>query len=274
VKKKKTKLEILLSILLAALAMLYIIPFLMMVLGSFKSQAEAAKFDLSLPSKWLFSNYAHVMESGKILSGYINSAIITIPVTFVSLVLGALAGIVISRRNDRICEGLYYYFIFGLTLTLQIASIFFLLKAFHIYGTFFSVICIFISLRIPFTVMTFSSFVKGVPKEIDEAAMIDGCSFGKMVFYVLLPVLKPIAVTNITITAIDVWNNFMIPLFYLGSAKKATVAMAIYSFFGRYNRDWQYVFGALSLAVLPMLVLFVILQKHIVAGMTSGAVKG
>lgn len=219
-KKKKTKLEILLSILLAALAMLYIIPFLMMVLGSFKSQAEAAKFDLSLPSKWLFSNYAHVMESGKILSGYINSAIITIPVTFVSLVLGALAGIVISRRNDRICEGLYYYFIFGLTLTLQIASIFFLLKAFHIYGTFFSVICIFISLRIPFTVMTFSSFVKGVPKEIDEAAMIDGCSFGKMVFYVLLPVLKPIAVTNITITAIDVWNNFMIPLFYLGSAKK------------------------------------------------------
>ena len=88
-KKKKSKLEILLSILLAALAMLYIIPFLMMVLGSFKSQAEAAKFDLSLPSKWLFSNYAHVMESGKILSGYINSAIITIPVTFVSLVLGA-----------------------------------------------------------------------------------------------------------------------------------------------------------------------------------------
>lgn len=271
---KRTKGEWLLSILLAALALVYIVPFLMMVLGSFKSQAEAAAFDLSLPSQWLFSNYTHVLESGKILSGYVNSLIITVPVTLISLVVGALAGIVISRRDDRVCKGLYYYFIFGLTLTLQIASIFFLLKALRIYGTFFSVICIFISLRIPFTVMTFCSFVKGVPKEIDEAAMIDGCNFRQMVFHVLLPVLKPIAVTNITITAIDVWNNFMIPLFYLGSAKKATVAMAIYSFFGRYNRDWQYVFGALSLAVLPMLILFIILQKYIVSGMTSGAVKG
>lgn len=273
-RRKRTKAEWILSIFLAVLALVYIVPFFMMVLGSFKTRAEASAFDLSLPSQWLFSNYTHVLESGKILSGYVNSLIITVPVTLISLVVGALAGIVISRRDDRVCKGLYYYFIFGLTLTLQIASIFFLLKALRIYGTFFSVICIFISLRIPFTVMTFCSFVKGVPKEIDEAAMIDGCNFRQMVFHVLLPVLKPIAVTNITITAIDVWNNFMIPLFYLGSAKKATVAMAIYSFFGRYNRDWQYVFGALSLAVLPMLVLFIILQKYIVSGMTSGAVKG
>ena len=122
--------------------------------------------------------------------------------------------------------------------------------------------------------MTFCSFVKGVPREIDEAAVIDGCNFWQMTLRVLLPILKPIMVTNIVITSIDVWNNFMIPLFYLGSAQKATVSMAIYSFFGRYNRDWQYVFAALMLAVLPMLILFVILQKHIIAGMTSGAVKG
>ena len=113
-----------------------------------------------------------------------------------------------------------------------------------------------------------------MPRDIDEAAIIDGCNFWQMTFRVLFPVLKPIMVTNIVITAIDVWNNFMIPLFYLGSSKKATVAMSIYSFFGRYNRDWQYVFGALTLAVLPMLILFIILQKQIVAGMTSGAVKG
>lgn len=231
-------------------------------------------FNLALPSEWLVSNYTHVLESGKIFSGYINSAIITIPVTVISVLLGAVAGIVISRRNDRLTKGIYYYFIFGLTLTLQIASIFFLLKALNIYGTFFAVICIFVSLRIPFTVMTFCSFVKGVPRELDEAAAIDGCNFWQMFSRILLPVLKPIMVTNIVITSIDVWNNFMIPLFYLGSAKKATVSMAIYSFFGRYNRDWQYVFAALMLAILPMLILFIILQKHIIAGMTSGAVKG
>ena len=272
--RKKSLGKWILFIFMVALAMLYVVPFIMMVLGSFKTQAEASMFNLALPTEWLVSNYVHLLESGKIWMGYLNSAIITIPVTVISILLGSISGIVISRRNDKLSQGIYYYFIFGLTLTLQIASIFFLLQALHIYGTFFSVICIFISLRIPFTVMTFCSFVKGVPREIDEAAVIDGCNFWQMTVKVLFPILKPIMVTNIVITAIDVWNNFMIPLFYLGSAKKATISMAIYSFFGRYNRDWQYVFAALMLVVLPMLLLFIVLQKHIIAGMTAGAVKG
>lgn len=272
--EKMKKSDVVVSVILLIIAAFYVIPIIMMILGSLKNQAQASMFDLSLPTKFLFSNYEHVLESGKILKGYINSLIITVPVTFFSLIFGALAGIVISRRNDKIGNGLYYYFILGLTLTLQIASIFFLLKYINIYGTFISVILIFISLRIPFTIMTFCSFVKGVPKEVDEAALIDGCDFWRMAFLILIPILKPIVVTNITITAIDVWNNFMIPLFYLGSPKKATVPMAIYSFFGRYTRDWQYVFSALTLAVIPMLILFICLQKHIVSGMTSGAVKG
>ena len=272
--KKKHVGKCILFLFMVALALLYVIPFIMMGLGSFKTPAEAARFDLSLPSKWLFSNYTHVLESGKIWLGYLNSIIITVPVTVISVFLGAISGIVISRRNDKMSHGIYYYFIFGLTLTLQIASIFFLLQYLHIYGTFFSVICIFISLRIPFTVMTFCSFVKGVPREIDEASIMDGCNFWQMTIKILFPILKPIMVTNVVITAIDVWNNFMIPLLYLGSAKKSTISMVIYSFFGRYNRDWQYVFAALMLVVLPMLIFFIILQKQIIAGMTSGAVKG
>ena len=114
---------------MVALALVYIVPFLMMGLGSFKNQAEAAKFDLSLPTQWIFSNYTHVLESGKIIPGYVNSLIVTVPVTLISVFLGAISGIVISRRNDRLAHGIYYYFIFGLTLTLQTASIFFLLQA-------------------------------------------------------------------------------------------------------------------------------------------------
>ena len=104
---------------MVALALVYIVPFLMMGLGSFKNQAEAAKFDLSLPTQWIFSNYTHVLESGKIIPGYVNSLIVTVPVTLISVFLGAISGIVISRRNDKLSHGIYYYFIFGLTLTLQ-----------------------------------------------------------------------------------------------------------------------------------------------------------
>ena len=125
--KKKHAGKCILFLFMVALALLYVIPFFMMGLGSFKTQAEAARFDLALPSKWLFSNYTHVLESGKIWLGYLNSIIITIPVTVISVFLGAIAGIVISRRNDKLSQGIYYYFIFGLTLTLQIASIFFFL---------------------------------------------------------------------------------------------------------------------------------------------------
>ena len=104
----------------------YSITFLECIKYTFKTQAEAARFDLALPSKWLFSNYTHVLESGKIWLGYLNSIIITIPVTVISVFLGAIAGIVISRRNDKLSQEIYY-FIFGLTLALQIAAIFFLL---------------------------------------------------------------------------------------------------------------------------------------------------
>ena len=220
-KKKKAE-KIILFLVMVALALLYIVPFLMMGLGSFKNQADAAKFDLSLPTQWIFSNYKHVLESGKILSGYISSLIVTVPVTLVSVFLGAISGIVISRRNDKMSHGIYYYFIFGLTLTLQTASIFFLLQALHIYGTFFSSNTHFLfRSEIPFTVMTFCSFVKGVPREIDEAAIMDGCNFWQMTLKILMPILKPIMVTNVVITAIDVWKNFMIPLFYLGICKKS-----------------------------------------------------
>lgn len=126
----------------------------------------------------------------------------------------------------------------------------------------------------PFTIMTFSGFVKGIPREIDEAAIIDGCSVNNLIFRVLLPVLKPIMMTNVVITAISVWNDFMLPLFFLNSSTKWTVPLTIYNFFGMYARDWNYVFAALTLTILPILILYLCLQKYIVGGMTAGAVKG
>ncbi len=261
-------------VILAVLAVIVMVPIIMMVLGSFKTQTEAGQFNLALPTEFHPENYLYVLEKGKILNGYKNSLLVTVPATFFTIVFGALAGIVLSRRQSRLSGGIYYYFIFGLTITLQTASTFALFKVLNIYGTYFSIICLFIAIRLPFTVMTFSSFVKGVPRDIDEASIIDGCSFLQLVFRVLLPVMKPILVTNIVVSAIDIWNNFMIPLFFFGSSKKWTVSLTIYNFFGQYSRDWQYVFGALTLTILPMLILFLCLQKYIVEGMVAGAVKG
>lgn len=261
-------------IILVLLALIYFVPVLMMLLGSVKPQYQAARFDLSWPDEFLFTNYAEVIQTGKIWNGYKNSVLITVPATFCAVLFGAMAGICISRRNDGVAKKGYYYFIFGLTITLQIASTFSLLKFLNIYGSYFAVICLFIAIRLPFTIMTFCSFVKGVPREIDEAAIIDGCNPLQLFFRVLMPILKPVTLTNIIISAIDIWNNFMIPLFFLGSSQKWTIPLAVYNFFGRYSREWQHVFAVLTLTIMPMLILFAVLQKYIIGGMTSGAVKG
>ena len=273
--KKWTKGEIILSDLLIALAFVYIVPFLMMILGSFKAQSQAAMFNLELPKQWLISNYAHVLESGKILRGYLNSAIITIPVTVLSVLFGAVAGVVISRRNDRVTRGLYYYFIFGLTLTLQIASIFFLLKVLNIYGTFFSVICIFISLRIPFTVMTFYSFVKGVPRDIDEAAIIDGCSPMGCFFKMVVPMSLNSIITVATMQAVFCWNEYINAYTFTRSTDMKTITLGLNDFVGSMGlTDWGATFAAITVTVLPVFIFYFFSSKKMLAGMTAGAVKG
>ena len=256
------------------LAAMFLVPVIMMLLGSVKDAGQALQFDLSWPKSFHFENYSYVFEHGNILRGYMNSFVITVSATVLTILFGAFAGIVISRRSDKTSKRLYYYFIFGLTMTLQTASTFALLKVLNIHGTRFAVIAIYIGMRMPFTIMSFSSFVKGIPREIDEAAMIDGCRPFTMIVRVLLPILKPITVTNIVITAISCWNDFMVPLFYLGSAQKWTVTLSVYNFFGMFARNWNYVFAVLTLTVLPIIILFLFLQKYIVSGMTSGAVKG
>ena len=129
-------------------------------------------------------------------------------------------------------------------------------------------------MNLPFAVMTFSSFVTGVPKEIDEAAIIDGCNTFQLIFKVLLPILKPVMITNLIIAAIGIWNNFQVPLYLMSSSKRTTIPMMIFNFYGLYSRNWNYVFAALVITVLPIVILYLALQKYIIEGMTAGAVKG
>ncbi|MFI3212153.1 MAG: carbohydrate ABC transporter permease [Eubacteriales bacterium] len=261
-------------VLLTLLSVVYLVPVIMMVLGSFKDQAEASQFDLSLPAKFLFENYVYVFERGNILSGYWNSFLTTGMATVFVLLFGSLTGIYVGRSKTRLSEGVYNYFIIGLMLCFQTATTFSLLSILKLYGTSIGVSLIYTAMQLPFTVMTFSSFIKGIPREIDEAGFIDGCNAINLIFRVLLPVMKPIFVTNLIIVAINCWNNFMIPLFYLNSSTKWTIPLMVYNFYGRYERNWNYVFAILVITILPIVILYLCLQKHIVEGMTSGAVKG
>lgn len=268
------KSNVLKTIVLSLLAFCYLIPFWMLIVGSLKTQGEAMYFSLDLPKIAQWSNYSYVIEKGKVFRGYGNSIIMSFSATALTLLVGSWSGIHIGRSNSRLADGLYHYFLLGITLTFQTASMFALLQALHIYGTRMAIILIWVSLRIPFTVMTFSGFMKGIPREIDEAAVIDGSGTLSLIFKILLPIMKPIFMTNLIITLITTWNNFMIPLFYLNSSAKMPVTLLVYNFYGMENRNWHYVFAMLALTALPVILIYLCLQKYIVAGMTAGSVKG
>lgn len=271
--RRRRKKHIIGSLVIFFVAIVYMIPIVMMVLGAFKDSGEALALDLSLPSRFLLSNFKHVIETGAILRGYRNSLIITVSAVFLILFCGATTGIIISRRKDRKGEVLYYYYIFGLTTGMHIVTTYMLMINIGLYNSYIGVILIFVAVNMPFTVMTFTSFVNGVPKEIDEAAIVDGCGPISLMVRILFPILKPIMVTNLIIAAISVWNNFMIPLYLFNSSDKSTIPLTVFNFFGLYSRHWNYVFAALILTVLPVVILYLLLQKYIVSGMTSGAIK-
>ena len=270
--KKKTKIITIVILLLVSLV--YLIPVVMMLFGSFKTQGEALQMNLKLPETLQWENYVHVIKTGGILRGYTNSLIITVIAVAIIIISGSMTGIVISRRNDKKGRTLYYYFVFGLTATMQMVTTYALILKLNLYGSYAATILVLAAINLPFAVITFSSYVKGIPREIDEAAIMDGCSTLQLVFRILLPIMKPITVTNLIIAAIGIWNNFQVPLYLMSSSNKTTIPMMIFNFYGLYSRNWNYVFAALVVTVLPVIILYLCLQKYIVEGMTSGAVKG
>lgn len=271
--EKKTKSTIILTIVGFLSVLIIVFPLLVVFLGSFKDAPEAQAFNLALPSSWHFDNYKVVIEKGNMGQAFINSMIITVIVTVFVVVAGSLNAFVVSRKKSRYTSFVYYLFLLGMISPIQIVTTYGLLQMLHLTGTFDGVICVEIALQLPWTIFTLSGFIKSVPKELDEAAYIDGASPLTMFFKIIFPLLKPIMATVVVTTAMGAWNEFMVPLYFFNSSSKWTMPLTVYNFFGQYSSNWNYVFADLVLTALPITILYLICQKHVV-GTTAGAVKG
>ena len=266
--------KIVMTVIIGLCSVLIIVPLLIMIFGSFKTPAEAQKFNLELPTQWMFSNYAYVFKEGGIGKAMMNSVIVTVVVTLLTIVSGGLCAFIISRRNGRYTSGLYNLFLLGMISPMQVVTTFALLKMIHLTGTYTGVIFVETAIQLPWAIFMFTGFIKGVPRELDEAAYIDGARPLTMFFKVILPLLKPIVATTVVSTAMGAWNEFMIPLYFFNTSDKWTMPLTVYNFFGQYSSNWNYVFSDLVLTALPITILYLYCQKYIVSGMTAGAVKG
>lgn len=261
-----------LAIAIASVAILA--PLAIMALGSFKDAASAARLNLEWPKLWHFDNYAVVIEKGKLSQAFANSALITFTVMAATVLSSAMAAFYLDRTRTKTSGRILKLFQLGLIAPMAMIPSIKLLQWFHLNGSYAGAILILIAINIPFSVFLFSGFYKTIPRVLDEAGIIDGCGPFRLFFQVVFPLLLPIVVTNAIIVFMSVWNDMTIPLFFLNSSDKWTMPLTVYNFFGQYSRDWNLVFADLILTACPVLVFYLLGQRFIIDGMTTGSVKG
>ncbi len=273
-KKKYTVKTVVLELFMLLLSLVVIIPLLVVTFGSMKTASEAAKFNFAAPTKWLFSNFTEVIEKANLGLAFKNSFIITTIVVIVTSLICALGAFIIARRKDRLSEFLNTFFSLGLIVPMCIVPTIYLLNMLHLNNTKTGMILVLIASNVAWAVFLLSNFMNTIPKELDEAAFIDGCGSLRLFWYIILPLLKPVLMTNVVIVGMGTWNDLQTPLYLLNSNKNITMPLTVYNFKGQYFSEWNLIFADMVLVAIPMLILFLICQKYIVKGITAGAVKG
>lgn len=270
---KKTISLIMKQVVCIVLSAVVVLPFYLVLVNSFKTKAEASRMNLKLPEKWMFSNYIEVIEKGKLIQGFMNSMLYAFVATLIGVVICAMAAYVICRRNTRLNGFLYYFILCGLFFPINYVTLVKVLQFFQLVDTRIGIILAFTSAMIPFCVFTIRNFIVSVPVEMDEAAVMDGAGPIRLFFLIIVPLLKPTLVTCFILQFMTVWSDFLTPLYLSSKSKMFPMTMAVYQFFGKNTNFWNYIFADIVLTCLPVIVVYLVGQKYIVGGLTSGAVK-
>lgn len=272
-KTKKALSKTVIYIICIVMAFLVLFPFFLVILTSFKSVEEAAIVDLSMPKKFLWENFSYVVEQGNLLRAFKNSLIITGCSVLLTVLVSSVTAFVLTRRSDKLSSILSNYFLIGMIAPLSLIPEVIIVKTIGLSGTYLSIILIHVASRMPLSIMIYSGVIKGIPRSLDESAMLEGCGFSRMFFQVVFPLLKPAVFTNVIIVFMGVWNDFQISLYFVTDIAKNTVPLSIYSFVGYMTYKWNYVCAFIVLSILPILIVYCCAQKYIVDGMIAGAVK-
>ncbi len=257
------------------LCIVILIPFYYLAVNTFKTPQEMSGSPLALPRSVTFENYAKAFENMDFARSFSNSLIITVVSVTLIVLFGAMAAYPIARRKHKMYKGLLAYFLLGYMVPAQTIMIplYLLLQKMHLLNNIVGLILVYSS-WCNFAMFLYQGFFKGLPMDIEEAAMIDGCGPWKCFWLVVFPLLKPITTTIIIFEVMWVWNDFLYPYLFLSSNKSFTLVMQVYKGVGQFSNDWSMMLSTMVLVLIPVVIFYLIMQKHIVAGITSGAVKG
>lgn len=258
----------------ALVALVFLAPLYLVVITSMKGSAEAGSMSFALPESWHIDNYLTVISTGDALRALGNSILISVMVTAGTILACSLAAFVIARRPGRVTGGVYSYLLSGLIAPFAFIPAIRLLQEIGLGNSYLGLILTDIAVQIPFITLTYVGFIRQLPREIDEAAVLDGAGPLRLFFTVVFPLLRPVTFTALVLVFTYAWNEFQNVLFLIPDADRWTLPMTVFTFQTTHSYDYGLVCANLVLTMLPVVAVYLAAQKYIVSGMVTGAVKG
>lgn len=251
-----------------------VIPFLWIILSSFKDNGGIFGRPFSLPEVWRFSNYYDALTRGNVGSGFLNSTLITAAALFFTLLFSSMAAYILARIKPNLA--LYTYFTAGIMVPLHsiIIPSFIMIKNFGLINKHPGVVLTYIAGNMAMSVFLLAGFMRSIPKELEEAAMIDGCSMARTFFSIIIPITKPGLATAATLAFLACWNDYLFASVIIASPGLKTLTMRVYDLKAVYSTEYGLLCAGVALAIVPVIVMYVLFQEQVIKGMTAGAVKG
>lgn len=259
------------------LALLFLSPFYFVLVNSVKELGEIMVDAASLPEKYLWSNYNKVWEIIRFPKVLFNSIMITGVSVIGIVIISAMAGYRLVRRPTMFNKLLFTCFIAAMIIPFQsiMLQLVRMTSLLELRGNLFGIFVCYLGFGLSLSVFLFHGFVKSVPVEIEEAAVVDGCTPYGVFWKIVFPLLKPIMVTVVILNGLWIWNDYLLPVLVIGANKDlTTIPLAVTRFFGQYTKQWDLALAGLTMSVTPILAVFLLLQKNIVEGISSGSLKG
>ncbi len=263
------------SALLFVLLLLFVFPFLLLLVNSFKENKEITSSPLSLPSSVSFFNYKAAFTKMDYLSAFSNSVVITVLSVLLISLLAAMTAHYFVRNNSKMNQYTFFLMVAAMIIPFQAIMI----PLVKIYGTIgflnskWALIYMYIGFGSPLAVFIYHGFVKNIPAELEEAALIDGCNKTQTFFRIVFPVLTPTTVTIAILNVLWIWNDFLLPSLVLIAPAERTLPLSTFYFFGTYSVDYGPLMGGLVLTILPVLIVYLFAQKYIIQGVMQGSIK-
>ena len=274
-KNKKLIANIIKYIVISGLLLVYIVPFVFVLINSFKARKDVIANPLALPSAFKFSNYIDAFEKMNYGHAFVNTLIITVLSVLVIIIFSSMTAYILVRKDWKFNKFIFFAMVLSMIIPFQGIMI----PLVSIYGsigmlnTKWALIYMYLGFGLSLAVFMYHGFIKSIPVELEEAAMIDGASRFQTFWQIVFPIMKPITMTITTLDMLWIWNDFLLPSLVLIAPNERTLQLSTYVFNGTYTTDYGLSMSALMLSILPVLIIYLFLQKSIIGGVLQGSIK-